>query len=215
MENRMNLLRKLNTIFFYLSLAFSVVMIVLLVCFNFAGVFTIQTLPGTKYENAFTYPGWQAIYYGVGEMIIQNYTEFTFNIFNCLALYVPFFALIVTSIILLKNHKRKGTNKKKAIVEIVALAITLIGGIMLFNCDKFAILNAKNVDVGSYQNYYTEYLLPALNGEKSFTKTFYPTLILIFALLTTLVKAADAFVLLYQKKLGKQMKQQKLNEVTK
>lgn len=47
---------------FILSAILSLAMIVLLICFNFAGVFTIQTLPGTKYENAFTYPGWQAIY---------------------------------------------------------------------------------------------------------------------------------------------------------
>lgn len=214
MEERMNLLKKLNRIFFYISSVFSLAMIVLLVCFNFAGVFTIQTLPGTKYENPFTYPGWQCIYYGVGEMIIQNYTEFTFNIYNCLGLFVPLIALIVTSIILMKNFNRKGKNRKKAIAEIIAAVLVLFGGIMLFNCDKFSISNASKV-ADSYQNYYKEYLLPALNGEVMFQKTFYPTLILIVSIVTAAVKSCDAAILIYQKKLGRQISLTKKKEETK
>ncbi len=214
MEERMNLVKKLNRIFFYVSLGFSLALAVLLVCFNFAGVFTIQTLPGTKYENPFTYPGWQCIYYGVGEMIIQNYTEFTFNIYNCLGLFVPLIGLIVTSIILMKNFNRKGTNKKKAIVEIIMAVLAIFGGIMLFNCDKFAIQNASQVH-DSYQNYYKEYLLPALNGEVMFHKTFYPTLILIVSIVTAAVKACDAAILIYQKKLGRQISLSRKKEQTK
>lgn len=214
MEERMNLLKKLNRIFFYISSVFSLAMIILLVCFNFAGVFTIQTLPGTKYENPFTYPGWQCIYYGVGEMIIQNYTEFTFNIYNCLGLFVPLIALIVTTIILMKNFNRKGKNRKKAIAEIIAAALVLFGGIMLFNCDKFSISNASKV-ADSYQNYYKEYLLPALNGEVMFQKTFYPTLILIVSIITAAVKSCDAAILIYQKKLGRQISLTKKKEETK
>lgn len=214
MEERMNLVKKLNRIFFYVSLEFSLALAVLLVCFNFAGVFTIQTLPGTKYENPFTYPGWQCIYYGVGEMIIQNYTEFTFNIYNCLGLFVPLIGLIVTSIILMKNFNRKGTNKKKAIVEIIMAVLAIFGGIMLFNCDKFAIQNASQVH-DSYQNYYKEYLLPALNGEVMFHKTFYPTLILIVSIVTAAVKACDAAILIYQKKLGRQISLSRKKEQTK
>ena len=213
MEERMNLLKKLNRIMFYLSVGFSLLMIVLLVLFNFVGVFTIQTLPGTKYENPFTYPGWQCIYYGVGEMIIQNYTEFTFNIFNCLGLFVPFIGGIVTTIILVRNFKRRGQNRKKAIVEIIMAFLCLFGGIMLFNCDRFAIMNASKV-ADSYQNYYKEYLLPALNGEVMFKKTFYPTLILIVSILTCIIKGADAFVLLYQKKLAKEIGLNKMKEKT-
>ncbi len=214
MEERMNLVKKLNRIFFYVSLGFSLALAVLLVCFNFAGVFTIQTLPGTKYENPFTYPGWQCIYYGVGEMIIQNYTEFTFNIYNSLGLFVPLIGLIVTSIILMKNFNRKGTNKKKAIVEIIMAVLAIFGGIMLFNCDKFAIQNASQVH-DSYQNYYKEYLLPALNGEVMFHKTFYPTLILIVSIMTAAVKACDAAILIYQKKLGRQISLSRKKEQTK
>ena len=204
MEERMNLVKKLNRIFFYVSLGFSLALAVLLVCFNFAGVFTIQTLPGTKYENPFTYPGWQCIYY----------TEFTFNIYNCLGLFVPLIGLIVTSIILMKNFNRKGTNKKKAIVEIIMAVLAIFGGIMLFNCDKFAIQNASQVH-DSYQNYYKEYLLPALNGEVMFHKTFYPTLILIVSIVTAAVKACDAAILIYQKKLGRQISLSRKKEQTK
>lgn len=184
---------------FILSAILSLAMIVLLICFNFAGVFTIQTLPGTKYENAFTYPGWQAIYWGVGEMIIQGYTEFSFNIWNCLGLFLPLLVLIVCEIIYLKNRKKRGTNTKKAVLEFIMAGAVLFGSIILFNCDYFAIENAKTV-TGSYQNYYTEYLYPALNGEVSFSKEIYPYLILIAGLLTTVVKAVNGALLIYQKK---------------
>ena len=70
---------------------------------------------------------------------------------------------------------------------------------MLFFCDKFAIINAKNVK-DSYQNYYTEYLLPAINGEVSFQKTFFPVLLLIISILTALVKVANGCLLIFQKK---------------
>ena len=184
---------------FIVSLILTVLCLLLLITFNFAGVFTIQTLPGTKYENAFTYPGWQAIYWGVGEMIIQGYTEFTFNIFNFLGFLLPFLGIIVWLVMYLKSYKVRGTNKKKAILEFVAAGLILFGGFMLFFCDKFAIMNAKNVK-DSYQNYYTEYLLPAINGEVSFQKTFFPVLLLIISILTGLVKVANGCLLIFQKK---------------
>lgn len=184
---------------FIVSLILTVLCLLLLITFNFAGVFTIQTLPGTKYENAFTYPGWQAIYWGVGEMIIQGYTEFTFNIFNFLGFLLPFLGIIVWLVMYLKSYKVRGTNKKKAILEFVAAGLILFGGFMLFFCDKFAIMNAKNVK-DSYQNYYTEYLLPAINGEVSFQKTFFPVLLLIISILTALVKVANGCLLIFQKK---------------
>ena len=182
-----------------MSLILTVLCLLLLITFNFAGVFTIQTLPGTKYENAFTYPGWQAIYWGVGEMIIQGYTEFTFNIFNFLGFLLPSLVIIVWLVMYLKSYKVRGTNKKKAILEFVAAGLILFGGFMLFFCDKFAIMNAKNVK-DSYQNYYTEYLLPAINGEVSFQKTFFPVLLLIISILTALVKVANGCLLIFQKK---------------
>lgn len=198
-QSKMNEIKKLINIMFILSLVFSIITLILFICFNFFGVFTIQTLPGTKYENSFTYPGWQSIYYGVGEMIIQGYTEFTFNIFNFLGFIIPFMALIVWLVAYLKMRKIKGTNYKKATLEFVVGGLIIFGAVMLFNCDKFAIMNAENVK-DSYQNYYTEYLLPALNGEVSFTKTFYPTIILIFGLLTGLIKIFNGILLIYQKK---------------
>ncbi len=71
--------------------------------------------------------------------------------------------------------------------------------IMLFNCDNFTILMAQQVE-GSYQNYYEQYLVLALNGEVSFTKEIYPYLILIFGIIIALSKSANAGLLIYQKK---------------
>lgn len=198
-QSKMSRIKSFVKIGFIVSLILTVLCLLLLITFNFAGVFTIQTLPGTKYEKAFTYPGWQAIYWGVGEMIIQGYTEFTFNIFNFLGFLLPFLGIIVWLVMYLKSYKVRGTNKKKAILEFVAAGLILFGGFMLFFCDKFAIMNAKNVK-DSYQNYYTEYLLPAINGEVSFQKTFFPVLLLIISILTALVKVANGCLLIFQKK---------------
>ena len=198
-KSKMSRIKSFVKIGFIVSLILTVLCLLLLITFNFAGVFTIQTLPGTKYENAFTYPGWQAIYWGVGEMIIQGYTEFTFNIFNFLGFLLPFLGIIVWLVMYLKSYKVRGTNKKKAILEFIAAGLILFGGFMLFFCDKFAIMNAKNVK-DSYQNYYTEYLLPAINGEVSFQKTFFPVLLLIISILTALVKVANGCLLIFQKK---------------
>ena len=132
-------------------------------------------------------------------MIIQGYTEFSFNIFNFLGFLLPFLGIIVWLVMYLKSYKVRGTNKKKAILEFVAAGLILFGGFMLFFCDKFSIMNAKNVK-DSYQNYYTEYLLPAINGEVSFQKTFFPVLLLIISILTALVKVANGCLLIFQKK---------------
>lgn len=183
------------------SLILSLAMIILLIVYNFAGVFYIKTLPGTKYENGYTYPGWQSIYYGCGEMIIQGYTEFGFDIYTFMGFWVAFLALIVCSIIYLKNIKKRGTNKKKAILEFVCAGCVLVGAIVLFLCDKFTIIGAKNVS-GAYASYYDEYLSKALNGELEFKKTMYPYLILIVGIVVALVKAFNGWLLLHQKKVA-------------
>lgn len=209
-NNKMEVIKKIIRIISIVSLISGVIMLVLLVLFNFSGVFTIQTLPGTKYENGFTYPGWQSIFFGMGEMMIQGYTEFGFDIYTCLGLFVPFLAIIVCTIIYLKNYKRKGTNRKKAILEFIMAGTILFGAIMLFNCDNFSILMASKVE-GSYQSYYKEYLLPALNGEVSFTKEIYPYIILIFGIVFALVKGANGGLLIYQKKYALKLKKEKEN----
>lgn len=210
-QNTMATLKKVVKIVGIVSLILGLVMAVLLVLFNFMGVFTIQTLPGTKYQDPFTYPGWQAIYWGVGIQIIQGYTEFTFNIWTCLGLFIPLLAIIVCSIIYFNNLNRKGTNMKKAILEIIMGVTIIFGAIMLFNVDNLAIANAQTV-TDSYANYYLEYLQPAINGELSFTKEFYPYLILIVGLIAGLVKLGNGGVLIYQKNLAKKHKQQTSKE---
>lgn len=209
-NNKMEVIKKIIRIISIVSLISGVIMLVLLVLFNFSGVFTIQTLPGTKYENGFTYPGWQSIFFGMGEMMIQGYTEFGFDIYTCLGLFVPFLAIIVCTIIYLKNYKRKGTNRKKAILEFIMAGTILFGAIMLFNCDNFSILMASKVE-GSYQSYYKEYLLPALNGEVSFTKEIYPYIILIVGIFFALIKGANGGLLIYQKKYALKLKKEKEN----
>ena len=181
-----------------ISVLMSFVAIGFLVAFNFAGVFTLFTDTGTKYENGFTYPGYQAIYAGFGNMIIQGYTEATFNIWTFLGDVLPVIACVVSIVILIANFRKRGTNNKKAIVELITASVLLFGGIMLFNCDKLWIENAKHV-TDSYTDYYETYLLPALNGEILFDKEYFPLYVLIACTVAAIIKYIYASVLLFQK----------------
>lgn len=206
MENKLiKISRPIARILAIISLVASVTAIAMFIAFNFAGVFTIYTDVGTKYENGFTYPGYQAIYSGFGNMIIQGYSETTFNIWMFLADILPLIACVVALVVIAKNFKKRGTNQKKAIVEIVTASLVLIGGIMLFYCDKFWIENAKHV-TGSNTNYYESYLLPALNGEILFDTEYFPLAILIVSIIVAAVKFINAGVLLFQKYYAKSLK---------
>lgn len=206
----MGRLKRAVTIFFFVGLLLAIASMTVLVLFNFMGVFTLHTgNTGSKYEEAFTYPGWQALYYGVGTMIIQGYTEWTTDIWLCAAFLVPFFAVLVLEIMVAIRFKRKGTNRFKAVAEFIMAGLLLIGGIMLFNCDKFTIAQAKQV-TDSYTNYYKEYLLPALEGQDGgyFRKEAFPTILLIVCLLTALVKGIDGALLLIQKSIAEKHRTQ-------
>ena len=173
--------------------------IAVLVLFNFSEVLTIYTDEGTKYADGFSYPGFQTIFYGYGNMIIQGYTENTFNIWTFLGCFLPLFGCLVACIILATNFNRRGTNKKKAIVEGIVAVFLIFGAIILFNVDKLWIANAKRVPVGSYADYYNTYLVPAINGELYFGKDYFPTVVLIVCLVAGVIKAINCGLLLFQK----------------
>ena len=173
--------------------------IAVLVLFNFSEVLTIYTDEGTKYADGFSYPGFQTIFYGYGNMIIQGYTENTFNIWTFLGCFLPLFGCLVAAIILGTNFNRRGTNKKKAIVEGIVAVFLIFGAIILFNVDKLWIANAKRVPVGSYADYYNTYLVPAINGELYFGKDYFPTVVLIVCLVAGVIKAINCGLLLFQK----------------
>jgi hypothetical protein len=201
---------KWRTVICIVSLVLTMASIVVLICYNFAGVLSIKTREGTKYQDGFTYQGWQTIYYGVGEMIIQGYHEFNFDIYTCLGLFVPLLTCIVCSIMYLKRIHMKGTNKIRAVLEFVMAGTLLLGGILLFNCDKFSIMCAASD--GGYHNFLLEYLEPALSGDVYFRKEFYPTLVLLVCLLTCLVKVFNGLFLLYQRSFAKKNIHKELKE---
>lgn len=213
MENKvLKILKPTAKILALISIALGLLAIAMLVLFNFSDVFTIYTDDGTKYANGFSYPGYQAIFSGFGNMIIQGYTEATFNIWTFLGCFLPLIGCIVACIMLATNFNRRGTNKKKAIVEGVVALCLIFGGIILFNCDKLWIENAKHV-TGSYTNYYEEYLLPAMNGELYFGKDYYPTVVLVVCLITGIFKAINCGVLLFQKYYARKVNQQNVQVV--
>ena len=213
MENKsLKTLKPISRVCCVVSLLVSALAVTFLVMYNFADVFTIYTDEGTKYAEGFSYPGWQSIFAGVGGMIIQGYTEATFNIWTFLGCFVPLFACIVAFVIILRNIVERGTNKKKAIVDIIAGITLIAGGIILANCDKLWIANAKNV-TGSYTYYYEAYLVPAMNGELYFGKDYYPDLLLVICVISGVVKLLNAGVLLFQKYYARYVKNHNSVEV--
>ena len=201
MENENKILKILKPtvkILTLISIALGLVAIAMLVLYNFSDVLTIYTDEGTKYADGFSYPGYQTIFSGFGNMIIQGYTEATFNIWTFLGCFLPLFGCIVACIMLATNFARRGTNKKKAILEGIVAVFLIFGGIILFNVDKLWIANAKAV-TNSYTYYYEAYLMPAINGELYFGKDYFPTVVLVVCLITGIVKALNCGLLLFQK----------------
>lgn len=205
-------IKRIVTILFFASLVLALASVVMLGLFNIAGVFTLQygaPGSGSKYEEAFTYPGWQAIWYGVGSMIIQGYTEWETVWPLAIAFILTFFGVLITSIMVGVRFKKKGSNRTKAILEFIGTALLIVGGIMFLLCDKFVIAAAEKV-TGSYASYYQEYLSPALAGKDGgyFRLEAYPVILFIVCLLAGLVKGAHGGMLLFQKSFAKKNKPQ-------
>lgn len=199
MENKvLKVLKPTVRIVTLVSIALGLLAITILVLFNFSDVFTIYTDEGTKYADGFSYPGYQAIFSGFGNMIIQGYTEATFNIWTFLGCFLPLFACIAGCVMLSTNLLRRGTNLKKAIIEGVSAVLLIFGAIILFNVDKFWIENAKQV-TDSYTNYYEAYLLPAINGELYFAKDYFPDVTFAVLLFVGIIKLVNCSLLLFQK----------------
>ena len=213
MENENSVLKTLKPVVRVVSLvsiAAGLLAIAILVLFNFSDVFTIYTDDGTKYASGFSYPGYQAIFSGFGNMIIQGYVEATFNIWTFLGCFLPLFGCIVATIILSTNFLRRGTNKKKAIVEGIVAVLLIFGAIILFNVDKFWIENAKNVK-DSYTNYYEVYLKPAMEGELYFGRDYFPVVTFVVCLIAGIIKAINCGLLLFQKYYARKVNRQQVS----
>jgi len=205
----LKVLKPVNIILSLISIALGVLAIVVLVLFNFAEVITIYTNEGTKYADGFSYPGYQTIYYGFGNMIIQGYQENGFNIWMFLGFFLPFVGCIVACVMLSTNLLRKGTNKKRAILEAIVGLSLIFGAIMIYNVDKLWIANAQKV-TDSYTDYYATYLLPAINGEIYFGKDTFPDFVFTICLLVGIVKLVNCCSLLFQKYYARSVNKQQV-----
>ena len=197
-----------------ISIALGLLAIAMLVLYNFSDILTIYTDDGTKYADGFSYPGYQTIFSGFGNMIIQGYTEATFNIWTFLGCFLPLIGCIVACVMLSTNLLRKGTNKKKAILEGIVAVTLIFGAIILFNCDKLWIENAKHVK-GSYTNYYEVYLKPAIDGEVYFAKDYFPNVVFGVCLAAGLFKAAHCGLLIFQKYYARKVNNRQQVEIAK
>ena len=210
MENNkvLKALKPINIILSLISIAMGLVSILVLVLFNFADVVTIYT-DSAKYADGFSYPGYQTIFYGFGNMIIQGYTENGFNIWMFLGFFLPLVGCIVACVMLSTNLLRRGTNKKRAILEGIVGALLIFGAIIIFNVDKLWIANAQKV-TDSYTNYYEVYLLPAINGEVYFGKDSFPDFVFVICLIAGIIKLLNCCMLLFQKYYARSVNKQKV-----
>ena len=209
-ENKvLKILKPTMRILSLVSIALGLLSIAMLVLYNFSDVFTIWT-DADKYADGFSYPGFQSIFFGFGNMIIQGYTEATFNIWTFLGCFLPLIGCIVACIMLATNFKRRGVNKKKAILEGIVAVLLIFGAVILFNCDKLWIENAKNVK-GSYTNYYEVYLEPAVRGTGGyFVKDYFPNVVFAVCLTAGLFKLAHCGLLLFQKYYARSVNRQRV-----
>jgi hypothetical protein len=213
MENKLlKVLKPTVKVLTLISIAIGLLAVAILVLYNFSDILTIYTDDGTKYADGFSYPGYQTIFAGFGNMIIQGYEEATFNIWTFLGCFLPLIGCIVACVMLATNFNRRGTNKKKAIVEGIVAVCLIFGAIILLNCDKLWIENAKHV-TGSYTNYYEEYLLPAMNGELYFGRDYFPVVTFWVCLSVGIVKLINCGVLLFQKYYARKVNSQNVQVV--
>lgn len=74
MENKLlKVLKPTVKILTLISIAIGLLAVAILVLYNFSDILTIYTDDGTKYADGFSYPGYQTIFAGFGNMIIQGY----------------------------------------------------------------------------------------------------------------------------------------------
>lgn len=196
-ETKLDKLKQIRKILLVLSIIAAVASAAALIAFNFMPVFNL-TVEGTdKFGNGFDYPGWQAIYYGIGIQFIPGYYEFGFNIWTCLGMFVPLLSLLICSIMY-----RKGKNKRKAILEFVMSAGLIFGGLILLNCDKLAVLVASSEGLNNFKE---AYLLPAVEAG-TFKLLAFPKILCAVCLVCAAVKIGNGIFLLYQKAYAKQNK---------
>lgn len=189
-QEKLDKMKKLRKALFVFSIIAAVGSLVMLIMFNFAPVFNL-TVEGTdKFGNGVDYPGWQAIYYGIGIQYIPGYYEFGFNIWTCLGMYIPILSLIICTVMY-----RKGKNKRKAVLEYVMAAALTFGGITLVNCTRLAVLTASSEGLNNFKD---TYLLPAVEAG-TFRLLAFPKALCAVCLTAAAIKIINGSFLLYQK----------------
>lgn len=192
--NKLEQMKKIRKVLLAVTLIAAAASLAVLIAFNFMPVFNLTTEGTDKFGKGFDYPGWQAIYYGIGIQFIPGYYEFGFNIWTCLGMFVPLLSLIICTIMY-----RKGKNKRKAILEIIMAAALIFGALILVNCRELAVLVASNRGMNSFKD---AYLLPAIEAG-TFKLLAFPKILCVVCLVSAAVKIGNGSFLLYQKAYAK------------
>lgn len=192
-QTKLEKMKKVRKILLIVSVILSVAAFVTLILFNFMPVFNLTLKGSDKFGNGFDYPGWQAIYYGIGIQYIPGYYEFGFDIWTTLGMFVPLLAIIVCYVIY-----RKGKNRHKAICEYVMGASLIFGGVILLFCGEFAINVASSAGMAAFDK---TYLYPAI-AAGTFRLLAYPIITCAVCVLAGIFKIINGSFLLHQRSYG-------------
>lgn len=189
-QDKLNKMKAIRKVLLVVTLVATIASLTVLVAFNFMPVFNL-TVEGTdKFGKGLDYPGWQAIYYGIGIQFIPGYYEFGFNIWTCLGMFIPILSLITCTIMY-----RKGKNKRKATLEFIMAGSLIFGAFILVHCREFATLVASNKGMNSFKD---TYLMPAIEAG-SFKLLTLPKVLFAVCLAAAIIKIGNGCFLLYQK----------------
>ena len=186
LERMKDIRRVLGTV----TLIAALLAIAMLLAYNFLPVTYLKSPAGTDYEQGFSFPGWQMIFYGFGRQYIMQDHLFDPNPINIVGMVGTLLALIVCT----ATYSR-GRNVGKAVREFIMAAALLYSGLVLgVLIVQVATTAATSGGVYDFKNQYL------LNPASSFTAL--PCAYLTSAVLWTaaLVKLGNGVFLLYQKK---------------
>ncbi len=189
-RDKLSKMKTIRKVLLVATLIFAAASLAVLIAFNFMPVFNL-TVEGTdKFGKGLDYPGWQAIYYGIGIQYIPGYYEFGFNIWTCLGMFIPVLSLIICTIMY-----RKGKNKRKATLEFIMAGSLIFGALILVHCREFATLVASNKGMNSFKD---AYLTPAIEAG-DFKLLAFPKVLCAVCLVAAVIKIVNGCFLLYQK----------------
>lgn len=193
-NERLDSMKRTRRLLSVVTLVVSLLSMAILVAYNFMPVTYLKSPAGTDYEQGFSFPGWQMIFYGFGRQFIMQDHLFDPNPITIVGMVGTLIVLIVCT-----ATYGKGRNKGKAIREFV-MAVFLIYSALVLGALIIPVATTAATSGGVY-DFKNQYLL---NPASSFTPLPYTTVTCVVLLAAAAIKLGNGAFLLYQKRFAAQ-----------